>query len=144
MLLSCRKGSMGNNGTLCHRLIYNGLLYKIFNRISTIISRQVTRKLKIPKYIELQTWALVCEYNQASPSRARRENMFAGKLSDCFWKLAAPSFLGKPSALPVPEKLLCIHRVLTIVKLIDMFLMNTFFHLNCESSNLWSSTDKII
>lgn len=75
---------MGNNGTLCHRLIYNGLLYKIFNRISTTISRQVTRKLKIPKYIELQTWALVCEYNQASPSRARRENMFAGKLSDYF------------------------------------------------------------
>lgn len=73
---------MGTNGTLCQRLIYNGLLYKIFNRISKIISRQVTRKLKILKYIELQTWALVHEYNQASPSRAWKINMFAGKLSN--------------------------------------------------------------
>lgn len=120
------------------------MLYKIFNRIFKIISRHITRKLKIPKYIEPRTQILVCEYNQASLSKAMKEEMFASKLSNCFRKLAAISFLGKPSILPIPKKLLWIHRVLTIVKLIDMFLMNTFFHLNCEMSNIQSYTDKVI
>lgn len=124
-------------GTLCQRLIYNGPLYEIFNRISKIVSRQVTRKLKMLKYIELQTWALVCEYNQASPSRARKENMFAGKLSNCFWKLAALSrFWVSLQQSLLLRNFFVFTECFTIVQLIDMFLMNTFSHLNRERSNL--------